>query len=315
VLAVVVSTTLLAACSDDGYVVTTTFDDVGDLQSRHSVQMADVRIGAIRSVRLTDDFRAEVRMTIDGGRRVPRDSVAVLRTTSLLGEKFVELRPQGDPGAGPYLRDGDVLDRSMEAPELEFVAEEAITVLGAVVTSDLAGLIETGAEAFGGRGEELAALIQDLAAISASLASRTDEIQRIIDGLDATTAQLAANGGDLATLLTNLATTTQILADNRHRAVQALDQLSRLARVQNDVLVRYRSDIDRQIDQVDSVLAVAAGETAELSLLVDWLGRFVTATPTLIPGDFAQVYGWFIPEPQDTRPDGPAGNREGVDLE
>ena len=202
-VAVVLSTTLLAACSDVGYVVTTTFDDVGDLQSRHSVQMADVRIGTIRSVRLTDDFRAEVRMTIDGGRRVPRDSVAVLRTTSLLGEKFVELRPNGDPGAGPYLRDGDVLDRSLEAPELEFVAEEAIAVLGAVVSTDVASLIETGAEAFGGRGEELGALIQDLAAISASLASRTDELQRIIDGLDATTAQLAAGGGDLATLLTN----------------------------------------------------------------------------------------------------------------
>jgi phospholipid/cholesterol/gamma-HCH transport system substrate-binding protein len=305
---------VLGACGDDDLIVSATFDDVGDLQSRHSVQMADVRIGEIRSVRLTDDFRAEVRMAIKPTLRVPRDSVAVLRTTSLLGEKFVELRPNGDPGAGPYLADGDVLEETAEAPELEFVAQEAITALGAIVTDDLAVLIETGAEAFGGRGGELQRLIADVSAISASLASRTDEIQRIIDALDTTTATLATNGDDIATLLTNLATATQVLADNRDRAITALEQLSRLARVQNDLLTRYRGDIERQIEQVDGVLAVAAGQTAELSLLVDWLERFVVGTPKVIPGDFAQVYGWFIPEPQDDRPDGPAGNREGVDL-
>ena len=303
----------MAACGgDDGFVVRATFDDVGDLQARHSVQMADVRIGEIRSVKLTKDFRADVTMTINRGRNVPKDSIALLRTTSLLGEKFIELRPNGDPGAGPYLEDGDRLAKTDEAPELEFVAQEAIGVLGSVVASDVAGLIESGAAAFGGRGDDLNALITDLADISRTLASRTDEIQRIIDGLDATTVTLAASSGDIADLLTNLATTTQVLADNRQRALTALDQLSRLARVQNDLLVKYRTDIDRQIQQVDEVLAVAAGQTAELSLLIGWLEQFVVGTPKVIPGDFAQVYGWFIPEPQDTRPDGPAGNREGV---
>ena len=303
----------LTACGgDDGYVVRATFDDVGDLQARHSVQMADVRIGEIRSVRLTKDFRADVTMTIHAGRNVPKDSVALLRTTSLLGEKFVELRPNGDPGLGPYLADGDRLTNTDAAPELEFVAQEAINVLGSVVATDVAGLIESGAAAFGGRGQDLNTLITDLAVISRTLASRTDEIRRIIDGLDATTATLAAGSGEIADLLTNLATTTQVLADNRQRALTALEQLSRLARVQNDVLVKYRSDIDRQIKQVDEILAVAAGQTAELSLLLGWLERFIVATPTVVPGDFAQVYGWFIPEPQDTRPDGAAGNRPGV---
>ena len=312
-LATAIVATSLAACGgDDGYVVRATFDDVGDLQARHSVQLADVRIGEIRSVRLTKDFRADVTMTIHRGRNVPKDSVALLRTTSLLGEKFIELRPNSDPGAGPYLEDGDRLTDTDEAPELEFVAQEAIGVLGSVVATDVAGLIESGAAAFGGRGDDLNALITDLAGISRTLASRTDEIQRIIDGLDATTVTLAASSGEIADLLTNLATTTQVLADNRQRALTALEQLSRLARVQNDLLVTYRADIERQIQQVDEILVVAAGQTAELSLLLDWLEKFVVATPTVIPGDFAQVYGWFIPEPEDPRPDGPAGNREGV---
>ena len=312
-VAAAVVAALLGSCSgDDDVLIRATFDDIGDLQARHSVQMADVRIGEIRAISLTEDFRAEVTMALDAGRNVPRDSVALLRTTSLLGEKFIELRPNGDPGAGPYLEDGDRIARTDEAPELEFVAQEAIDVLGSVVASDVAGLVESGAAAFGGRGDDLQALVSDLAAISRTLASRTDEIQRIIDGLDATSATLAAGADDLGTLLVNLATTTQVLADNRDRAVTALDQLSRLARVQNDLLVTYRSDIERQIGQVDEILLVAAGQTTELSLLVDWLERFVVGAPKVVPGDFAQVYGWFIPEPEDTRPDGPAGNRAGV---
>jgi phospholipid/cholesterol/gamma-HCH transport system substrate-binding protein len=314
VVAVIVLAMLpIAGCSrDDDITIRATFDDIGDLQARHSVQLADVRIGRIRSVKLTKDFRAEVTMSIDAGRNVPKDSVALLRTTSLLGEKFIELRPNGDPGAGPYLEDGDRVALTDEAPELEFVAQEAINVLGSVVATDVAGLVEAGAASFGGRGEDLNALIGDLATISRTLATRTDEIQRIIDGLDATASTLAAGSDDIAALLTNLATTTQVLADNRQRALTALDQLSRLARVQNDLIVKYRTDIERQIHQVDEVLLVASGQTAELSLLVDWLERFVVGTPKVVPGDFAQVYGWFIPEPQDARPDGPAGNRPGV---
>jgi len=297
------------ACGKQGILVHTTFDDVGDLQARHSVQIADVRVGEIRSVRLTRDYRADVTLALRPGVKVPRDSTAFLRTTSLLGEKFVELRPNGDPAKGPYLRDGDRIAQSAAAPELEFVAEQAVTALGSVVAGDVATLIESGAESFGGRGSELHDLLADLASISRTLADRTPQIEQIIDHLDQMTATLAGGSDDLASLLSNLAATTQVLADNRDRAIQALAKLSRLARVQNDLLVTYRSDMDRQIKQVDAVLAVAAGQTGELGLLLDWLERFVAGTPAVVPGDFAQVYGWFIPQNLDARPTGAAGDR------
>ncbi|HEX7167202.1 MAG TPA: MCE family protein [Acidimicrobiales bacterium] len=298
----------LGGCSRDRVVVKATFADVGDLVPRHSVQLADVRIGSVSSIRLDDEFHAEVTLAIDPDVRVPKDSVALIRTTSLLGEKFVELRPKGDPSKGPFLADGDVIAETGQAPELEFVAQEAIGVLGSVVATDVATLIESGAEAFGGRGEDLQSLLQDLSTISATFASRTAEITRIIDGLDRTTATLAAGSGELQSLFTNLAETTQVLVENRERALGALERLSRLARVQDDVLQTYRTQIDLQIDQVDAVLAVAAGQTTELSLLVDWLNRFVVGLPANVPGDFTQVYGWFIPQSQDPRPEGPAGD-------
>jgi phospholipid/cholesterol/gamma-HCH transport system substrate-binding protein len=281
--------------------VTAIFDDAGDLQSRGSVQVADVRVGSIGRIKLTKDFRAQVSLNLNKGVRVPKDSKAYLRTTSLLGEKFVELRPNGDPAAAPYLREGDQLAQSGEAPELEFVAEQAVTVLGAVTESDVATLVDTGAVAFGGRGPELKALIGDLSSISATLASRTTEITRIIDHLGAASATLAANKDDVATLLTNLAQATTVLSDNRQRAVDALASLSRLARVQNTILDKYRDDVDRQIKQVDGILGAAAAQSAEVGNLIDWLNKFALGLPKAVPNDFTQVYMWLVPAQQDPR--------------
>ncbi|HEX9969202.1 MAG TPA: MlaD family protein, partial [Acidimicrobiales bacterium] len=119
-VAVAAVAALLGGCSGGGRVITATFDDVGDLQTRGGVQVADVRVGSIDKIELTDDMRAKVQLRLNDGVRIPKASTALLRTTSLLGEKFVELRPLGDPAQGPYLADGDVIADTGEAPELEF---------------------------------------------------------------------------------------------------------------------------------------------------------------------------------------------------
>jgi phospholipid/cholesterol/gamma-HCH transport system substrate-binding protein len=300
----------LSSCTTGGYRVTATFDDVGDLQRAGSVQVADVRVGTITGIKLVRGaegaYRAKVTMRI-GGAHVPRNSRAIVRTTSLLGEKFVELRPLGKPDQGPFLRDGDTITDTSAAPELEFVAEQAIDVLGGVSGNDIAVLNETGATAFGGRAVELKGLLQDLSSISATLASRSNQLTTIIDNLDRATQTLSGGADQIRDLLTNLATTTQVLADNRQRAVDALGQLSRLAAVQNEVLDRYEADIDRQIKQVDGIVAVAATQTKAVGTLVDFLDKFVTGIPKAIPDEFVQVYMWAIPCPQDTRPHNPGG--------
>jgi phospholipid/cholesterol/gamma-HCH transport system substrate-binding protein len=300
-LVAMIMATLLAACGGGSYTVTATFDDVGDLQKSGGVQIADVRVGRISSISLTRDFRAKVNMAISSGVHVPKNSEARVRTTSLLGEKFIELRPLGPPTQAPYLGNGDTVTRTEQSPELEFVADSAIELLGAVNSNDVASILQTGAEAFGGRGPELNRLISDLSTISGTLASRTQQLTSIIDNLDRGAQTLASGSDDLKTLLTNLATTSQILADNRQKAVDAVKQLSRLAAVQNDVLDKYHQNIDKQIKQVDAILAVAATQTQQLGTVVDFLNQFVYGLPKAIPQDFTQVYMWAVPCIQDSR--------------
>jgi phospholipid/cholesterol/gamma-HCH transport system substrate-binding protein len=308
--AAVVALTLLAlglsACSSGSVKLTAYFDDSGDLQSRGGVQMADVRIGTISRITLTKDFRARVDMSVKSGIRIPKNSEALLRTTSLLGEKFVELRPLGDPAAGPYLRSGDTLAQSGQAPELEFVAQSAVELLGGVNANSLASIVDTGSQAFAGRGPVLRGLITDLNQISGTLASRTTAIGQIIDNLDHATQTLAAGAQDISTLLANLAQTSQVLADNRTRAVNALAALTRLAQAGDYSLQKYGADIDRQIKQINVIAAALANASGSVSTLVDWIAKFVQAAPQVVRNDFAQVFMWVVPQPND-KGTGPGG--------
>ena len=108
-----VMATLLSACGGGTYSVTATFDDVGDLQKAGAVQVADVRVGNISSISLTPDFRAKVSMALNRSVHIPKNSEALVRTTSLLGEKFIELHPLGDPTQAPYLSSGDTVTHTL----------------------------------------------------------------------------------------------------------------------------------------------------------------------------------------------------------
>ena len=312
--AVVLGAALLAAgCTLPGQVegpveLTAVFTDVGDLVSGHSVQVADVRVGSITHIELTGDYQAKVTLRIKDGLHLPVDSEAVLRTTSLLGEKFVELRaPKAADDTpvkgGKQLVDGDRITHTSQAPELEFVAEEAVQVLAGVAGNDVAALVQTGGIGFGGRAAELGSLIDSLSTVTGTLAGQTTDIVAIIDGLDKATSTLAANDTSVDSLLVNLANTTDVLADNRELTLQTLRDLTRLAKAQNDeVFGPYRAKIETQIKQLDSILSLVAARREEVGVLVDWLAQFTQRTPLGVPGDFAQIYGWFQVGPVDVSP-------------
>ena len=311
ILAVTAVLLLAPACSLPGrttgpLTVTATFKDVGDLVVNHAVQVADVRVGSITKIELTSDFRAKVTMSVKDSVHLRRDAVAVLRQTSLLGEKFVELRPcdptpvhsdRGcDANAGALGNPGTISDDHVtEAPELEFVADAAIRLLAATaLPNDFATLVQTGAEGFGGRGAELRGLIDDVSTISATLADQTTHIQQIIDGLDKATATLAPNDSSLDQLLQNLSQTTTVLAANRDQTIATLQALTRFVQAQDQLVFDpYLQQVDRQVKEVDGILDELAQGRAEVSTLLDWIDRFFYQIPKGIPNDFAQVYAWF----------------------
>ncbi|MEX0606085.1 MAG: outer membrane lipid asymmetry maintenance protein MlaD [Marinobacter sp.] len=102
----------------DTYTVYADFNDAGGLSPRGKVSMAGVSIGRIREITLNPKtFQARVAIDIDAAySSIPADSSAVIRTSGLLGDQYIDISVGADMEA---LSDGDDFYETQFAMNLE----------------------------------------------------------------------------------------------------------------------------------------------------------------------------------------------------
>src|SRR3712207_492756 len=82
-----------ADVGDHPYQVTAQFGDVLDLVPQASVKVNDVAVGRVAKIELAPDNKvALVTLVVNGSVTLPANAGAELRQSSLLGEKYVQLR-------------------------------------------------------------------------------------------------------------------------------------------------------------------------------------------------------------------------------
>jgi phospholipid/cholesterol/gamma-HCH transport system substrate-binding protein len=95
----------------DRYPLHARFATVGDLSQGAVVKLAGVPVGEVTAVRL-DDYAARVELRVDRALKLPKDTIASIKTAGLLGEAYVSL----SPGAADHdLAEGDAIAQT-EAP-------------------------------------------------------------------------------------------------------------------------------------------------------------------------------------------------------
>jgi phospholipid/cholesterol/gamma-HCH transport system substrate-binding protein len=278
------------------------------------VQLADVTVGTVTAIDLVDDRRARVTMSVQDEVDLPVGTSAALSKTSLLGEQYVELRPPdpGTPVVGPprLLQPGDEIGETTITADFETVTERAIEFLGAVSTDDLGTITSTGAEALGGRGEDLNALLADLTTVVTDLDSQRLEIARTIDGF----AQLAddlARDGQVSRLVSDLSDASVTLARNRQRVIGALRGIRDMTMVTNQaVLAEHTDDLVSTIQDLDPILSTLAGQRPLIEEMLTSVNGFLTAmsdnvAPSSTPGQAQYIWTKGIATPSGTLGEGP----------
>lgn len=89
----------LSSLSSDGfYQVTARFDNIGGLKVRSAVKVSGVKVGQVSDIDYdTETFEALVTMQLDEKYSAfPRDTIASIFTSGLLGEQYIGLEPGGD---------------------------------------------------------------------------------------------------------------------------------------------------------------------------------------------------------------------------
>ena len=81
---------------DSGYTVTARFTNVAGLRVGASVEIAGVSIGRVSAIRLdTSDFTAHVDLHINEGVPLSEDVMASVKTSGLIGDKYIAITPGG----------------------------------------------------------------------------------------------------------------------------------------------------------------------------------------------------------------------------
>lgn len=94
-----------------------TFDEIGGLRDRAPVMIAGVKVGQVKEIGLdADGTRARVVLDVDPGLKLPIDTAAAIRTSGVLGDKFLALEPGAEE---EILKPGEEIDRTESALSLE----------------------------------------------------------------------------------------------------------------------------------------------------------------------------------------------------
>lgn len=100
------------------YTIYANFNDTGGLTPRGRVSMAGVTVGTIDAISLNrDTFQARVKVSIQSQvDNIPADSSAVIRTSGLLGEQYIDISIGAEPDS---LQAGDTFYATQSAMNLE----------------------------------------------------------------------------------------------------------------------------------------------------------------------------------------------------
>lgn len=141
----------------DTVTVTATFNDAAGLVPDAAVKVAGVKVGAVSKLEVDFD-KAVVTLVLDRSAQVREDVRAQIRARSLLGEKYVALKP-GSPDAA-LLADGGAITNVAKAIDVDDLLRAIGPLLAEVKPEDVAQLVAAAGEVLEAAGDEAPALLE-----------------------------------------------------------------------------------------------------------------------------------------------------------
>jgi len=252
-------TQVAAVFSDEG--VGQQLPEGGDVKTR------GVLVGRIDTISLDGDGSVRVDMLLnEDGLDLPATTHARIGSKTLFGEKWVELVPEDEPTADT-LAAGDVIpdSRTEEPLELETQLQSGSDLLSAIPLTDLATLLDTLAEGFGGsekearnalddglvalrainaRSDELDLSLRQLREFSQWVDDNDDELLTFMDSVDSANRALVgaapefrASIGSVPTFLNDLASFQERIDGNLGRLVENGATVAEIVAERNDSLI------------------------------------------------------------------------------
>ena len=284
VLAILLAGYLLLFRGGGGHEYTIVFQTAGQLVKDDDVQVGGRRIGSVRSIELTDDNLAAVKVKVEEPYAPLREGTrAVVRLTSLSGiaNRYVALTLA--PDTNKKLDDGASLDLSATTSVVDL--DQVFNAIDAKTRGDLQDVIKGFATQYEGKSEEVgqsAKYFNPLLSTSRDLVNQVTEdegaLTRFLVNSSRAVETIAERRDDLTNLVSNANTTAAAIGSENAALARALGLLPTTLRRANTTFVNLRATLD----DLDVLVAESKPATKDLAPFLRELRPLVAdARPTV----------------------------------
>jgi phospholipid/cholesterol/gamma-HCH transport system substrate-binding protein len=299
-----------ADLGDHPYKVRVQFTDVLDLVPQAGVKVNDVPVGKVDQIDVGEDgWTAEAILLVNGDVKLPSNSSAAVRQSSLLGEKFVELSAPQDNPAPDKLADNSVIpvERTNRNAEIEEVFGALSLLLNGGGVGQFQQIAREVNNALSGNEQGLRSLLSNMDTFVGELDAHRTEITRALTSLNRLAAKVSAQRGQISGVLQDLGPGIDVLSRQRDDLVGMLHALDDLSTVAVRTVNESKDDIVADLEALAPTLQglAAAGEKLPESFEVLLTYPFTDTAADAIKGDYLNTFIHLAPPGPATGPDAP----------
>jgi len=219
------------------------FKDASGLYTGALVTYRGVKVGKVESLSLGSGANAEVKISLDSGYSIPASSVAIAKSSSAIGENYIDLMPENDEG--PYLRNGSVI-RTTKTFDLQPTGDllTNLNAAAASVPKDATDkLLTEVSKAFSGTDTDFAQLVTSANSLVAGANSNISSIKSLLSGLPTFLNTATTVAPNVRASLTDLEAFTGRLDTSREDVNQLLVSTPGLANAVQGLVSDVQSDV------------------------------------------------------------------------
>jgi phospholipid/cholesterol/gamma-HCH transport system substrate-binding protein len=256
------------------------------------VRVADVFVGSVKSIELKN-WVATLTLDVNSDVKLPRNALAKIGQTSLLGSQHVELDAPSNPSS-ENLRSGDTipLANSSAFPTTERVLASISTILRGGGIPNLEVIQTELNNVLTGRADQIREFLNRLDTFTDELNQQRNDLTRAIDSTNRLLTIVAQRNDTLDRVLTEFPPLIQHFADTRDLFADAVQALGRISAATDTYLGQSNANLHTNLQNLQRPLR----ELGKASpYLIGALKLMLTApfsienVPKVVRGDYINV--------------------------
>lgn len=283
-----------ADVGDDPIEMKVEFRDVLDLVPQTHVKVNEVPVGRVDKVALAPDgWHAEVTILLNRSAKMPANSLANIKQSSLLGEKYIELAHPPKGTAQGRLNNGSVipLSRTNRNVEIEEILGALSMLLNGGGVEQVNTITKELNKSFTGNEPEIKALLRNANTLVQGLNGQTDDIDTALHSLNRLSKTLRKDKEVVAKALDELSPGMKVLVDQRKDLTRMLTSLRGLSKVATETLDASQEEFIDNLESLRPILhnvANAEDLPDSLELLVSF--PFADSAVEPVKGDYFNLF-------------------------